>query len=168
LYRAYYRPLLLFVLPLVGAAAVAEEIVEDVFVHVWEHRTSLDVRHSVNTYLFTAVRNRALNVARRERVEQRWRESVVDTREVVSRQSHESPEAVVDAERVRVLVQAAVETLSEQRKLVLTLRWQHGMSYAEIAEVVGSSVVAVERQLSRTLKALRLALPEWLSADDLA
>jgi DNA-directed RNA polymerase specialized sigma24 family protein len=42
------------------------------------------------------------------------------------------------------------------------------MSYAEIAEVVGSSVVAVERQLSRTLKALRLALPEWLSADDLA
>lgn len=169
LYRAYYRPLLRFAFPLTGSAAAAEEVVADVFVHLWERRTTLQVQHAVNTYLFTATRNRALNLLRHERVERRWRERMggVDEEESIDAPAIPTPDAAIDEERIRDAVQRAIATLPEQRRLVVTLRWEQGMSYAEIAEVVGSSVVAVERQLSRALKALRVALPEWLSAEDL-
>lgn len=169
LYRSYYRPLVLFVLPLLESSAIAEEVVEDVFVHLWEHRTAVDIQCSVNTYLFAAARNRALNVARRGRVERRWREQEAQTPllEEWGRIHSQPGDVALDIERVQHAVRNAIETLPEQRRRVLQLRWAQGMSYAEIAEVIGSSVVAVERQLSRTLKALRMALPEWLTADDL-
>lgn len=168
LYRAYFRPLVLFVLPLVESPAIAEEVVEDVFVHLWEHRTSIDIQCAVNTYIFSAARNRALNVARRMRVEQRWRDQQAQVSLAVEwdHVHSQTGDIALDIERVQHAVRNAIETLPEQRRRVLHLRWAQGMSYAEIAEVIGSSVVAVERQLSRTLKALRVILPEWLTADD--
>jgi RNA polymerase sigma-70 factor (ECF subfamily) len=168
LYRSYYRPLLQFVSPLVSSLAIAEEVVEDVFIQLWENRESIRIQHSVNTYLFTAVRNRAFNVARREQVERRWHESAAVAPSDLNRNPSglQADDERIDSERIQSVVRAAIEALPEQRRRVLQLRWQQGMSYAEIAEVVGSSVVAVERQLSRTLKALRMALPEWLSSED--
>ncbi len=169
LYRSYYRPLLRFVLPYLDSPSIAEEVIEDVFVHLWEHRSTVRIQHSVNTYLFAAARNRALNVARRARVERRWlaREAAVPASGGgILTATQGDDDRILDAERVRAAVRFAIDALPEARRRVLQLRWQQGMSYAEIAAVVGSSVVAVERQLSRTLKALRLALPEWLTDED--
>jgi len=166
LYAAYYRPLLRFLVDLLGTAEAAENIVEDVFVALWEQRASLEIRHAVSTYLFAAARNRALNVLRHERVARRWREAEAHALRDDQRAPLIAPDEGLDADRVRAAVRRAVDGLPPQRRAVLMLRWEHGMSYAEIAAVVGSSVVAVERQLSRTLKALRLALPAWLTAED--
>jgi RNA polymerase sigma-70 factor (ECF subfamily) len=163
LYRAYYRPLVAFVLPFVQSGAIAEEVVEDVFVQLWQQRSTIHVTHTVSTYLFGATRNRALNVLRRERVERRWHEAAVSDGDPSDGVSHPTAERTIDSVRVREAVRHAIDGLSPARRTVLMLRWEQEMSYAEIARVMGSSVIAVERQLSRTLKALRLALPEWLS-----
>ncbi len=158
LYRAYYRPLLTFILPLTQSGAIAEEIIEDVFTEIWKRRESLVIQHGVNTYIFTAVRNRALSAIRRQQVEERF--LTVEASEPAQTVAPDT--ASIDREQIQRLVRDAIESLSPKRRTVLMLRWDQEMSYAEIAEVMGSSVAAVERQLSRTLKALKLALPQWL------
>jgi RNA polymerase sigma-70 factor (ECF subfamily) len=151
---------------MLGSPDTAEGLVEDVFVVLWRQRETLEVRNAVTTYLFSVARNRALNVLRHERVERRWRETEGAALRDEPSTPFAAPDDALDAEQVRAAVRRAIDGLSPQRRQVLLLRWEQGLSYAEIAEVVGSSVVAVERQLSRTLKALRLALPAWLTADD--
>jgi RNA polymerase sigma-70 factor (ECF subfamily) len=145
---------------------VAEEIVADISVELWQERHTLRVEHAMAAYLYATARNRARNAVRHERVERRWRETAAPS---VTTHSHVTTETerALDAPRIRAIVQRAVESLPPQRRMVLHLRWGRGMSYAEIARIMGSSVVAVERQLGRTLKALRLALPAWLGTEDI-
>ena len=68
LFHAYHAPLCAFANRLVGVRDLAEEIVQEVFLYIWERRETWDVRSSVKSYLFTAVRNAAMSYLRHERV----------------------------------------------------------------------------------------------------
>jgi RNA polymerase sigma-70 factor (ECF subfamily) len=72
MFRAYYEPLHAFALGYVRNAAAADDLVQDVLCWVWEHRGTWAVDTSLKTYLFGAVRNRALNHGRRQRIMERW------------------------------------------------------------------------------------------------
>ncbi|MDX5345987.1 MAG: sigma-70 family RNA polymerase sigma factor, partial [Hymenobacteraceae bacterium] len=61
LFRSYYSGLCHFALKFVRDKETAEELVQDLFVHLWENRHTLQISGSVKSYLFTATRNRAFN-----------------------------------------------------------------------------------------------------------
>src|SRR5215216_5650542 len=67
LFRALAPGLCALVTRYVGARAVAEEIVQDLFLELWTRRSELSIDQSIAAYLFTAARNRALNHRKRER-----------------------------------------------------------------------------------------------------
>src|SRR5215204_626553 len=155
LFRAYFAPLCEFAVRYVHEAALAEEIVQDLFADLWARRVDWLPRGPVRAYLFGAVRNRALNLRKRQATERDWaeNESVTEIRSL-----HRAPERVDDAlerEELRSRVHAAVESLPERCRLVMHLRWREQMSHAEIAAIMGISVKGVENQLGRGLKALR-------------
>ena len=77
LFRSYYDSLWRFAFGFVGSRAVAEELVQDVMLEVWTGRGTWVVRSSVKAYLYGAVRNQALNVQRRKRLELRYEERAV-------------------------------------------------------------------------------------------
>ena len=68
LFRKYYEPLYRFVLRFVRDPQIGENLVQDVFVKLWETRESIRIRSNVRAYLYTAVRNHALNYLRREKI----------------------------------------------------------------------------------------------------
>src|SRR5438046_8289010 len=68
LFHAYHAPLCAFAYRPVGVRDLAEEIVQEVFLYISERRETWDVRTSVESYLFTAVRNAAMSYLRHERV----------------------------------------------------------------------------------------------------
>ena len=68
LFRALAPGLCVLATRYVGSHQVAEEIVQDLFLQLWTRRSELAVEHSLTAYLFTAVRNRALNQVRRDRL----------------------------------------------------------------------------------------------------
>jgi RNA polymerase sigma-70 factor (ECF subfamily) len=155
LFRALHTALVGFALRYTGDTARAEEVVQDVFLAIWQARTEWAPLGSVRGYLFGAVRNRALNLRRRDMLEQDWTNDAAHANTA----SLHSVAAGADAEAEQMelisLAQAALDALPERCRLVMHLRWREGLSYAEIAESMGIGVKGVENQLSRGLKAVR-------------
>jgi RNA polymerase sigma-70 factor, ECF subfamily len=155
LFRSHYASLCEFAVRYVREEALAEEIVQDLFADLWARRAEWRLRGPVRAYLFGAVRNRALNVRKRQATERDWAEEErVSEIRVLSRDPDRADERV-ERQELRARVQAAVESLPERCRLVMHLRWREQMSHAEIAEVMGISVKGVEGQLTRGLRALR-------------
>ncbi|HUP88063.1 MAG TPA: sigma factor, partial [Longimicrobiales bacterium] len=61
IFRTYYARMVHFAAGMLGEAATAEEVVQDVMLELWRRRTTLTVETSLQAYLFRATRNRALN-----------------------------------------------------------------------------------------------------------
>jgi len=153
LFREYHAALCAFADRIVAAPDVAEEIVQDVFASLWRTRSSLRITTSLRAYLYTAVRNRALNHARRSVTE-----SALDTAAASRAASGREPDAVAQAGETASLVASAIASLPPRCREVITLRWVHGLSHSEIAQAMGVSPKAVENQITRGLRALRSLL----------
>ncbi len=156
LFRTFTPGLCSFLTRYVGERAVAEELVQDVFLSLWDHRASVHITGSVQAYLFAAARNRALNYIEHERVAYQFRVLVL-TRMTAAEASVQG-----EAECFAALeMQDALAKLPARCRLVFNLQRNHGMTYDEVASALAISVKTVEAQMGRALKKLRL----WYSAD---
>ena len=155
LFREHYGALCRFANRYLHDRAAAEDLVQDVFTSIWSGRLRLDVRGNLRSYLFAAVRNRALNLRKHQLVESDWErdEALPDVRALHRAPSR--PDDLLDDSEQRDRLRAALDALPERCRLVMHLRWEEQLSHAEIAEVMGITVKGVERQLARGLRALR-------------
>jgi RNA polymerase sigma-70 factor (ECF subfamily) len=166
IFLAYSDELVAYGERLVGSNAIAEEIVHDVLLGVWQGRASWVVRDSVRSYLFGAVRNRGIHYLKHERVEWRWRERVVaEARTSPLSSSAPAPGEHLRSQALDAALGKAIAGLPDRCREVFTLRWQRGLSYAEIADVKGISVRTVENHLARALHLLRDKLTGWNRSD---
>ena len=157
-FRTYYQPLCAFAFRFLRDSATAEDLVQDVFGAVWTTRATIQIKTSVRAYLYTSVRNRALNVRKHEAVVDDWDrdESIDHVREL--HPPPIQPDALLDRKLLEARLEAAFDSLPERAATALRLRWRDELSHAEIAEAMGISVKGVEKLLSRGLRALRESL----------
>jgi RNA polymerase sigma-70 factor (ECF subfamily) len=154
LFHAYHGSLCTLAYRYLGARDLAEEIVQEIFLVVWERRKTWEVRSSVKSYLCTAVRNAALSYLRHERVARRSESDIRD----LQPPSPARPDLQALEQETLATVQQAVDRLPERCRLVFTLHREQGLTYAEVAEVLGISPRTVEVQIGRALKSLRKGL----------
>jgi RNA polymerase sigma-70 factor (ECF subfamily) len=155
LYRAMHAPLLAFAARYTGDTARAEELLQDLFFELWRSRAEFNVTGGVSAYLYAAVRNRALNLRRRDALEADWAQD--EAYEGVRALHRAPPVADAQLETAEVISRLgkAFAALPTRCALIMQMRWHGGLSYAEIADTLGISIKGVENQLSRGLKALR-------------
>ena len=155
-FRSYHAILCEFAYRYVRAREVAEELVHDVFARLWEGRRRLELRDSLKSYLYAAVRNQAISHIRHALVERRWREDEGhDDGADAEPHALNDAQARLEAAELAVAVERVLARLPERCRLALTLRWQRQMSYAEVAEAMGIAVKTVETYVGRGLAALR-------------
>lgn len=151
LFAAYHGPLCTFAYRYVQARDIAEELVQEVFLYLWEHRAEWEERAQIRTYLFTAVRNAAVSYLRHERVVRRSAARVIE----IFTRSRLTADGDLRAGELAHALQRAIDRLPERCRLVFTLGREQGLTYAEIATVLGISPKTVEVQMGRAYKALR-------------
>jgi RNA polymerase sigma-70 factor, ECF subfamily len=162
MFRAYYEALHTFASAYVRDAATADELVQDVLGWVWEHRATWVVDNSLKTYLFGAVRNRALNHARRQRIMERWQcQTAADAAAHPERHCAEPADARAAEEDFVRALRRAVQRLPARCRETYLLRWAHHLSYKEIAAHMGISEKTVEFQIAKALKTLRQGLADF-------
>jgi RNA polymerase sigma-70 factor (ECF subfamily) len=138
-------------LRILGNRADAEDVVQDSFLKVWTHRGRWEGgRAKFSTWLYRVVTNRCIDLRRQPPNED------IDALELPDGQ----PDAVTSLHRHEVndLLNAAMGKLPEQQRIALLLSYQEAMSNIEIAEVMDTTVAAVESLLKRGRQQLRKTL----------
>lgn len=154
LFHSYYPGLCGFAARMVANRDVAEDLVQEVFLYVWRNREVWQVQTTVKQYLYAAVRHGALRYLRHERVTSKYTNDTV----ILFERPPRLADADLESQETISLVQAAIAKLPERCRLVYTLHREQGLSYAEVAEVMGISPKTVDVQMGRALKALRRLL----------
>lgn len=156
---AHYDGLCNFAARLLRSNDVVEDIVQDVFLVIWQKRLVFRYDDPL-PYLYQAVRNRVVMHSRRQQVRDRWLDKSASVEPVKS--PDDAAARVVCSDLAREIA-AAVDALPERCRLVFTMSREQDLSYAEIARALDVSVKAVEGQMSRALKQLREQLGHYLS-----
>jgi RNA polymerase sigma-70 factor (ECF subfamily) len=163
LFSRYYDALCAFANGYTASRSEAEEVVEDVFMRLWELRQQLEVRESLKSYLYTATRNRSLNRLRDERAEaRRLEEASAEVAAPGMGQPRPGLDEEIEAAEFARAVERAVEKLPPRTRQVFLLHRQHGLTYGEVAAALEISPKTVENQLGRALKHLRAHLARFL------
>lgn len=134
---------------------LAEEIVQDVFVKIWEKRKSLNVKGSLTAYFYLAIKNTCLNYLKHKRVEAAFAQNYLQ-------QQTENTIFEESSEDLNEKISKAIDTLPPQRKKIFLMSRYEGMKYHEIASKLQLSVKTVEAQMGLALKQLREQLKDYL------
>jgi len=170
LFEAYYPRLLRFAGAYTGDRHEAENIVQNVFLRLWEKRGSLPMDAHRSAYLLTMVKNHCLDFLRHQQVVNNYstnrkaelQQEMAFNHYAVSKFDPEK----MDIETLEQLVEKAIGELPEQCRKVFELSRYEGLKHKEIAIKLGISVKTVEAHISNALKVLRITLKDcffiWL------
>jgi RNA polymerase sigma-70 factor (ECF subfamily) len=163
LFKAYHPALRTFVDAFVDSAT-GEEVIQELFLALWRRRESWAPAGGVRAYLFAGARNQALNAIRQRRNACRVAESCAAEGDLPgTNQADRNPALQLSTTEIESACRKAIHELPESNRLAMMLRWDYGMSHAEIAFILGTSIKGVEAELARGLKALAIRL-SWIRA----
>ncbi len=159
----YKARLLNFVFRFIGDKEVAEDIVQETFLRAYRKRTQYEAIANFSTWLFTIAGNLAKTELRRRK---RWRLLSLDWNDEtqtgfdIADESYR-PDRVIESELIQWSIQRAIDSLPLNYKQVVILRDIDGMSYQDIAKIVGCPVGTVKSRVNRG----RLRLQKKLKAE---
>ncbi len=153
LFNEHYLPLCRFALKITGQPDVAEDIVQEQYVYLWEHRSAIRKRESLPSYLYTAVRHRTYSYlkSRTARLSR-----IGDVEDEAASMPITIPDPLTNLENQELgqLLERALESLPEKCRSVFTLKKFEGLSHKEIAAILSISVKTVEAQMTIAFKKL--------------
>jgi RNA polymerase sigma-70 factor (family 1) len=141
----YYVRLKRFAVSFLKEEALAEEVVMDVFLKLWEKREKLDEIENLTTYLFVAVRNVSYNFLRKSKQHDT---NSLEQVEVTLARYESTPEDNLISEEMLDALNIAVEALPSKCKMVFKLLREEGLSRTETAHALGISVNTVDNQVA--------------------
>lgn len=153
LFKAFYAPLGAVVYRVVPDRAVVEDILQDVFLRLWQGLADLPAIDSHRAYLTRMGLNAAMRHQQRSQRQVAWDDAPPTTAPV-------APDALADlhAAETAEAVQTALAQLPPQCRVVFELSRYEEMSYQQIAEALEISPKTVENQMGKALRILRREL----------
>ena len=158
LFRDYYQPLSVFALKYVSDLELAREIVQNLFVHLFENRSSLVITTSLESYLYQSVRNRCLNQIKQRKTQKEHLEKYNWEQE-----SAEDLESKIRENELEHAIFKVIDSLPAQRQRIFVMSRVNGFTNSEIAAKLNISKRTVETHISHALKVLREKLGDLRS-----
>lgn len=150
IFRKYYKWLCNYILSLSGDPDLAEDIVQEVFIKLWESRNDISINTSVKYYLLKACHRGFLQHTREVKQENNLLKTLKwDTLYDLHSEDQKSMTTKIQA------VHRAIEQLPPQCKEAFLLSRYNRLKYKEIAEEMGISIKTVEIHISKALSLLR-------------
>lgn len=153
LFCEYYYDLCSFAYQFTRCNERAKDLVQEVFLKIWDRRRKWNVHRSVKAYLLKAVRNSAINHVNKRDNRSEVRE--LFSREILHNIKPSGDRKFDEREELVDQIWEAVLTMPKRRSRVFILYHRHGLSYSEISEVLDISRKTVENHMGLALKDIR-------------
>ena len=151
----YFTRLIQFAITIVKSELLAEEIVLDVFLKLWEKRKTSDSIINIETYLFIAVRNQSINALKKE---QKFCFDMLRDSHIQLADYKPSAESdLIELEMLGALNEA-VKKLPSKCKIIFRLIREDGLSRKEVAHILNVSAKTVDNQVAIAVKKIALQL----------
>lgn len=154
LFSKYYKRLCRFAYVIIRCNHSAEEIVQDIFVKLWEKREKLNVMLNLDSYLFVSVRNSSLNMLKFNQVRKNYCQDSDTIANVEENIEFDSATFLNQLDR-------AIANLPEQCRIIYFLKNFEGLTYDEIANYLDISSKTVENQVRIAMIKLREMLFQY-------
>lgn len=154
IYEGYSKRLYGFVLRFLKQKEDAEEIVQEVFIKIWESKNKIDIFSSFESYIFTIAYNATISLLRKRITENKYLEHLK------SIQFENTPEIIeeIHYRQLNEKVQLLLDKLTPRQKEIFQLSREEGLSHNEISEKLNISVLTVKKHISNTLSFLKSSL----------
>ena len=152
IYELYSHKLYSFVFRILKNESEAADIVQEVFVKIWESRDKLGDYKLLNSYIFTIAYNFSISLIRKRISSNKYLERLKNSSVIVT-----APASISEIEfnELNVQVERLISQLPERQKQVYLLHRENGLTYSEIADQMGISKNTVENHMVKALKYLR-------------
>ena len=157
IFSYYYSGLCAYARRWVAAPDVAEDLVQDFFVRLWMNSSKLEISTSLKSYLFTSVRNTAVNHLKHVKVKEQY-----GIRTMQAFQQDDPGDWEFSEPELTELIEKGMEKLPPRCREIFIMSRFEGKDNAKIAETLGISKRTVELQISNALKVLRVELKDYL------
>lgn len=154
IYGKYSGKLYSFALKYLRSTDDAEELVQSVFLKIWESHKTLNKEASFKSYLFTIAYNDICKIFRKRSYKHKFINDTI----YENSQSTSETEDIIDYKSVLEQIDQIINKLPEKQKTIFLKSRQDGKTTKEIAEEVGLSPGTVDNYISETLKILRVCL----------
>lgn len=148
LYEAYSDSLCQFVLKYVKSKEFSNDIIQEVFIRIWEHRNELHTIDSVKAYLFTIARNLTLNFLKRASKENTVKAEIARNYKSVACEGEDR----LLSNQYKQFIEEVLQSLPPQTRTVFRLCREEEKSYDEVAACLGISRNAVKKHIVRSHK----------------
>src|SRR5690606_39051004 len=157
LFRHFYPHLCLYATQILKNTSAAEEIVQELFVRLWEKREKTEIETSVKNYLFRAVKNHCLNYIKHNQIKNEYSQKILAETDIFSADDNFDTQTELFQK-----IEESIAELPEKRQEIFRLSRKEGLKYREIAEKMNISVKTVETQMGLAIKTLREKLRDFL------
>lgn len=156
LFNSYYQALVGYGRTIMKDQDEAEDIVQQVFVSVWEKRSGLVVHTSFRAMLYKAVYNSCLNRIKHGEVRRGY------AKEVIMTSSSSFSQQDVQYKELQKRINDAIDQLPEQCAKIFKMSRFEELKYQEIADKLSLSIKTVENQMGKALKLMRENMKDYL------
>ena len=156
-FNKYYKPLVIYANTYIKDIPESQDIVQQVFVSVWEKRESIQIHTSLNSLLYKAVYNACLNKIKQLKVRTNHAKEVQFTAQAST--LHET----IQEKELQEKINMAIDRLPEQCAKIFRMSRFENLKYQEIADGLGLSVKTVENQMGKALKLMRESLKDYIT-----
>ena len=150
-YNNYSKKLYYYALKFVKSPEIAEDIMHDVFVKLWEHATMLNPEASLQAYLYKMTRNSLLNLIKRGNVEERIVEEIMNHAEQFTLNTEEQ----IQYRETLAQANKAIGELPPKRKQIFEMSRDKGMTHRQIALQLEITDSTVNNQLVKAIKSIK-------------
>ena len=151
IYKSYSSRLFGNVFKMVKSETTTQEILQDVFIKIWDNRASIDLDRSFRSYLFKIAENKVYDFFRKATRDKKIRAQLF----AVATEEYEHIEEMIYKKENALLLRKAIESLSPQRQQVFRLIKLDNKTYEEVSRELGISVSTISDHIVKATKAIR-------------
>lgn len=149
LFITFSKPLQQFAFSFIKSKELAEEIVSDVFIKIWQKRNELEFIGNLKVYLYVSIKNTALTYL----LKQHRRVAIsIDELDVELESFARTPEEILLSGELIRKIEEVIFSLPPRCKIIFKLIKEDGLRYKEVAEILNISVKTIDNQLAIALR----------------